>query len=195
MRIERLWSVEKKRFNKWFIIVPILIVAAIFSPVAVRAVAPIKAYKIPAGSMLPTLAVGDHIIVNKLEYKSKSPERLDIVVFPYPVDPSKDFIKRIIGLPGDKIEIKKKAVYLNDVKIDEPYAAKDDSIEPGEYLKPRDDLGPLVVPEGKLFVMGDNRDHSYDSRFWGFVDVDKLKGKALFIYFSKDFSRIGRTLE
>ena len=186
---------KKKSFNKWYIYTPLIAVAVLISFTLTLATAAVKAYKIPAGSMMPTLIIGDHIIVNKLEYKLNSPERRDIVVFPYPVDPKKDFIKRIIGLPGEKIEIKNKVVYINDEKIDEPYIIRDDSEESVKYVKPGDNFGPVVVPEGKLFVMGDNRDHSYDSRFWGFVNIDELKGKAIFIYLSRDFGRIGRTLE
>jgi len=150
-----------------------------------------QAFKIPSGSMKPTLLVGDHILVNKIQsgidipfvnkpiVEFQEPKRGQVVVFIYPVDPSKDFIKRIIGLPGDQIRIVDKQVYINGKPYADPHAARGDPvIKPGD----RDNLGPVTVPENSYFVMGDNRDFSYDSRFWGFVDKDALKGKAFVIY-------------
>lgn len=156
----------------------------------------VQAFKIPSGSMIPTLLVGDHILVSKFAYDVKmpflnttiwhraDPKRQDIVVFKYPLDPSKDFIKRVIGLPGDKIIIRDKQVYVNDIPLMEPYVQHTDPrIFPAD-VSPRDNLGPLRVPPHSLFVMGDNRDESYDSRFWKFVDYSALKGKAFIIYWS-----------
>jgi signal peptidase I len=158
----------------------------------------VQAFKIPSGSMLPTLQIGDHILVNKFRYgirlpilgervvKLADPRRGDIIVFVYPVDPNKDFIKRVIGQPGDTVEIRRKQIYVNDEKIDDPYGRFVDG--PGEQsrLTPRDNYGPVTVPPDKVFVMGDNRDRSYDSRFWGFVPLDDVKGKAFVIYWSWD---------
>lgn len=170
----------------------------------------IQAFKIPSGSMLETLQIGDHLLVSKIVYGVKipftnnfvvtfeDPQHKDIIVFEYPEDPSKDYIKRIIGVPGDVIEIKNKEVFRNDEKLDEPYV---------QHTKPgmqkgtnRDNLAPLTVPEGKYFVMGDNRDESYDSRFWGFVDHGQIKGKAWILYWSWQnfkvrWGRIGQTVE
>jgi signal peptidase I len=157
----------------------------------------VQAFKIPSGSMLPTLQIGDHILVNKFIYGLRlpypfehmivqwgQPERGDVVVFVYPRDRSKDFIKRVIAVAGDVVEIRHKQVYVNGVKIDDPHATfADDGREiPG----PRDNFGPVTVPPHKLFVMGDNRDRSHDGRFWGFVDLDDVKGKAFLIYWSWD---------
>lgn len=171
------------------------IVIAILLALVIRAFV-VQAFKIPSGSMKPTLLIGDHILVNKFIYGIKlpftdyelihisNPKRGDIVVFEYPVDPSKDFIKRVIGLPGDTIRIENKVVYVNDQALSEPYAVQsDDKILPAG-VSPRDNVGPLVVPPRSLFVMGDNRDESYDSRFWKFVSMDALKGKAFIIYWS-----------
>jgi len=171
------------------------IVIAILLALVIRAFV-VQAFKIPSGSMKPTLLIGDHILVNKFIYGIKvpftdyelihisNPKRGDIVVFEYPVDPSKDFIKRVIGLPGDTIRIDNKVVYVNDQALIEPYAVQsDDKILPAG-VSPRDNVGPLVVPPRSLFVMGDNRDESYDSRFWKFVSMDALKGKAFIIYWS-----------
>jgi signal peptidase I len=157
----------------------------------------IQAFKIPSGSMLPTLQIGDHLLVNKFLYGIRipfigkrvfqvfHPEHDDVIVFVYPEDRSKDFIKRVKGIPGDTIEIKNKVVYINGQKIDDPHAW----IEPNARLMPsgpRDNFGPFKVPEGQVFVMGDNRDHSHDSRFWGTVPIDDILGKAFILYWSWD---------
>jgi signal peptidase I len=165
----------------------------------------VQAFKIPSGSMQNTLLIGDYILVNKFIYgvkipfteitviPVKKPRRGDIVVFKFPKDPSKDFIKRVVAVGGDTIMIRDKRVYVNDELQKEDYAVYTDSrILPsnGVYGTTRDNLAPLKVPEGKLFVMGDNRDESNDSRFWQFADVSAVKGKAFIIYWSwnrKDF--------
>lgn len=167
----------------------------------------LQAFKIPSGSMEDTLLIGDHIFVNKFIYgyhvpytegrilAFTTPKRGDIVVFVFPEDPSKDFIKRVIGTPGDIVEIRRKTVYINGAPLAEEYTRFADGRESDEILRGRDDMPPVRVPPGKLFMMGDNRDRSYDSRFWGFVDMDKVVGKALFIYFSVDWSRDVRFYE
>jgi signal peptidase I len=156
----------------------------------------VQAFKIPSGSMKPTLQIGDHILVNKFVYGVKipftdkellpigHPSRQDIVVFRYPVDPSKDFIKRVIGLPGDTVLIRDKTVFVNGQQIEEPYAVFSDKRVLPATASPRDNMNAITVPENSLFVMGDNRDESYDSRFWKFVDMSQLKGKAFIIYWS-----------
>jgi len=176
----------------------------------------IQAFKIPSGSMIPTLQIGDHILVNKfllgnpvdipftninLFYMPgiRKPQRGDIIVFKYPVDTERDFIKRAIGIEGDVIESKDKTIYVNGRKLVEPYSQHvDDNIKPRDMDR-RDNFGPIIVPKDAIFFMGDNRDQSYDSRFWGFVDVHQIKGKAIIIYWSWDkdktwvrFNRIGR---
>ncbi|MBW2601064.1 MAG: signal peptidase I [Deltaproteobacteria bacterium] len=158
----------------------------------------VQAFKIPSGSMKPTLLVGDHILVNKFIYGVKlpfldttlipiaEPKRGDIVVFKFPEDPKKDFIKRVIGVEGDVIEIRNKKVYLNNKPMKDPYGIHTDPHIISGRARPRDNFGPITVPPDSLFVMGDNRDHSYDSRFWKFVDLAKVKGKAFIIYWSWD---------
>ncbi|MDO8722742.1 MAG: signal peptidase I [Syntrophales bacterium] len=156
----------------------------------------IQAFKIPSGSMKPTLQIGDHILVTKFIYGIKipiirktivsisEPKRGDMVVFIYPEDRSKDFIKRVIGIGGDNIEIRNKKIYLNGFPYNDNYGVyTDDMIIPGA-AQPRDNFGPVTVPPGSVFVMGDNRDQSYDSRFWGFVDLRDVLGKAFIIYWS-----------
>jgi len=173
----------------------------------------VQAFKIPSGSMKPTLLVGDHILVNKFTYGVKipflrktlipvgEPARGDIVVFIYPEDRSKDFIKRVIAVGGDTVQIRNKQIYVNgSIYRDNFGVYVDDRIIPGS-MQPRDNFGPVKVPPGQLFVMGDNRDQSYDSRFWGFVDLKDVMGKAFIIYWSWDgdgssvrWGRIGKIL-
>jgi signal peptidase I len=179
----------------------------------------IQAFKIPSGSMIPTLLIGDHILVNKFIYGTiipftdkrilvfRKPQRGDIMVFKYPEDPSRDFIKRTIAIEGDMIESRNKTIYVNGKPLSEPYTQHTDvsapsgGIEPGG-IEPRDNFGPFIIPKGKYFMMGDNRDQSYDSRYWGYVDMNLIKGEALIIYWSWDsknnwprFGRIGKLVK
>lgn len=195
----------------------------------------IEPFRIPSGSMLPTLEVGDFILVNKYSYgirlpvvdykiiEISEPERGDVVVFRYPKDPSTDYIKRVVGLPGDRIEYRNKTVYINGEKMDKKYVGPYMGSNTGmplsginrmeenldgvkhsiliENNKPRID-GEMIVPEGHYFVMGDNRDNSNDSRFWGTVDEKFLVGKAFMIWmnFNSDhggvsWGRIGQSIE
>jgi signal peptidase I len=172
----------------------------------------VQAFKIPSGSMIPTLLIGDHILVNKFLYGTqipfsdkkililREPEKGDIIVFKYPENPTKDFIKRVIATEGDTIEEKNKIVYVNGEPVVETYAYHYDPAMRSDSDK-RDTFGRILVPKDKIFVMGDNRDHSYDSRFWGFVDEKEVKGKAFMIYWSWDpdkwvrFNRIGRLIK
>lgn len=136
--------------------------------------------------MKPTLLVGDYILVDKRMTNQGKIKRGDVVVFPYPEKPSKNFVKRVVGLGAEVIEIRDKQVYINDVPLDEPYKINvDKRIFPRES-QVRDNLGPIHIPENSLFVMGDNRDESNDSRFWGFVEIDKVQGKVTEIYWSWD---------
>lgn len=159
----------------------------------------VQAFWVPSGSMLPTIQIGDHIFVNKLAYAVRLPligteimkvgdlQRGDVVVFISPTDPSTDLIKRVIAVPGDTVEIREKKVYVNGEKIPDAHAYfSDTSIMPGGQ---RDNMRPTKVPDGKFFVMGDNRDRSYDSRFWGFANIGDIKGKATFVYWSRDVSK------
>ncbi len=174
----------------------------------------VQAFKIPSGSMKDTLLVGDHLLVNKFIYGVKipftdgktlipvsEPERGDIVVFKYPQNPKKDYIKRVVGIEGDVIKIVDKKLYVNGERVNHEYAMFTDTTVFPALRNPRDNLGPVTVPEDSLFVMGDNRDNSHDSRFWGFVDLNDVKGEAFIIYWSWDrdsfdvrWSRIGDLL-
>jgi len=158
----------------------------------------VQAFKIPSGSMIPTLQIGDHILVNKLAYgvrvplwndyivDFKQPRRGDVLVFVFPENRSKDFIKRVVAVGGDTVEIRGKRIYINNQLVQDPHAHFEggDPLSGGMYI--RDDFGPVRVPENHIFVLGDNRDRSYDSRFWGFVNLKDVKGKAFLIYWSWD---------
>ncbi|MBT8339224.1 MAG: signal peptidase I [Desulfatitalea sp.] len=158
----------------------------------------VQAFKIPSGSMQDTLQIGDYILVNKFIFgvklpfsnftliPVKEPHRGDIIVFKYPQDPTKDFIKRVVAVGGDTVSIVDKRVSVNGEPQENPHAVfKDPTMNPF-HPRNRDTFAPTTVPEGKLFVMGDNRDESNDSRFWGFVDVSAVRGKAFVIYWSWD---------
>jgi signal peptidase I len=176
-------------FNAWwFYIVVYLVYSCIFLPLVGSYTKEnfVQAYKIPAGSMLPTILIGDHLFVDKRSYKTQDIAHEDLIIFPFPKKPENDYIKRVIGLPGDEIEIRNKQLYLNKVLQKQKFAIyKDQRILP-QADSPRDNFGPVTVPEGSVFVLGDNRDNSYDSRFWGFVPIDTVKGKVVNIYWSWD---------
>lgn len=174
----------------------------------------VQAFKIPSGSMEDTLAIGDHLLVSKFMYGTKipfsdkrvltvrDPRRGDVIVFEYPEDPSKDFIKRVVGVPGDVVEGKDKHVTVNGKPYVNPHEVhKEKEVIPKE-MNPRDTFGPVTVPADCFFVMGDNRDRSYDSRFWKFVRRDQIKGLAFIKYWSWDrekfrprFGNIGQLID
>jgi signal peptidase I len=190
---------DKSMLREYFESICVAVILALFVRTFI-----FQAFKIPTGSMEENLLVGDHLIVNKMIYAPtetalerklepiRSVRRKDVIVFKFPDEPQRDFIKRVIGLPGEHIRIEKKTVYINGEPLDEPYVH---FIYPpggnGEiYGDPRGDNMPeMVIPEGQYFVMGDNRDNSLDSRFWGTLSGDLLKGRALMIYWSDDAGR------
>lgn len=170
----------------------------------------VQAFKIPTGSMEQNLLIGDHLLVNKFVFgptatplehavlPMKDIQRKDVIVFKYPKDPERDFIKRVIGLPGETVELKNKRVFIDGRQLDEPYVyfLEDPPPIPQETGQsggvqtisgdPRVQYGPVTVPAGHYFAMGDNRDNSEDSRYWGFLPRENIKGKALVIYWSYD---------
>ncbi len=183
------------------------IVVAVILALFIRTFA-VQAFKIPTGSMETNLLIGDHLLVNKLVYSpslgaledlllgKKAVQRGHVVVFKFPEDPARDFIKRVVGLPGETVEIRDKTVYVDGEPLVEPYARfleaplRRDDPEYGLRGEPiRDNWGPQVVPPGDLFVLGDNRDNSRDSRFWGFLPLDQVKGRALLVYWSYEATR------
>jgi signal peptidase I len=180
----------------------------------------VEAFRIPTGSMEKTLLVGDFLLVNKAVYGAQlpgtqkrlpsfaEPDRGDVVVFNPPHEPSKNYVKRLVGLPGDILEMRDQILFINDEPQVEPYVQHTDisgmdlsaqdmlwqrrylagDQRPDTYRPSRDNWGPIVVPEGQYFMLGDNRDDSEDSRYWGFVDRSAVKGRPLFIYYSFDTS-------
>jgi signal peptidase I len=158
----------------------------------------VQAFKIPSGSMLPTLQIGDHLLVNKFIYgvkipfsgqvliPVKNPKPNDIVVFKFPKDPKLDYIKRVIAVSGDTVEIRNKRIFVNGVPYQDQHGVFTDPRILPANAGPRDNFGPVKVPEEHIFVMGDNRDNSFDGRFWGFVDLKAVRGKAFIIYWSWD---------
>jgi signal peptidase I len=165
-----------------------------------------QAFTIPSGAMAPTLLVGDYIITDRSAYRSQLPRRGDIIVFKYPQDERRDFIKRIIGLPGDEILIRERPVFVNGVPLSEPYVMhsklpSSTRLGAAAYCGYAFGCTPTVVPPNAYFVMGDNRDNSQDSRYWGFVKREKIVGRATTVYWSWDgtthrlrIDRIGRRL-
>lgn len=178
----------------------------------------VEAFRIPTGSMENTLLVGDFLLVNKAVYGAQvpatglsmpafgQPERGDVVVFVPPHGVNKNYVKRLVGVPGDTLEMRQKVLYVNGQEMEEPYVQHTDpltdhisvpemlwqreylapGVEGGSYRPTRDTWGPLVVPESRFFMLGDNRDDSEDSRYWGFVDQAAIRGQPLFVYFSYD---------
>ena len=174
----------------------------------------VEAFTIPTGSMENTLLIGDFLLVNKLVYGAEvpgsharlpaftAPRRGDVIVFTPPHDPAKNYVKRLVGLPGDTLQMRDKVLYLNGKPLAEPYVRHADPFgnphdarmlwqlpylsqgKQGEYHPSRDSWGPLVIPPGKLFALGDNRDNSEDSRYWGFLDANAIHGRPMFVYYS-----------
>jgi signal peptidase I len=224
---------KKSATREWVEAILVAVVLAIFIRTFV-----VQAFKIPSGSMLETLQIGDHLLVNKMTRgtiveipltritlfhvpRLREPQRGEILVFQFPRDPSRDFIKRVIGLPGEILAVRDKRVYIDGKLLEEPYviyrggAPAATPAPPtlrmaanpvqacgtgeGRYMRERDEYGPCLVPEGHLFMMGDNRDQSEDSRAWGPLPVELIRGKAFLIYWSWDrerflprWSRIGK---
>jgi signal peptidase I len=183
-----------KGYNKWYIY--LLIILLINSTVLIPTnylskVLRFSAFKMPTASMVPTLHVGDHLIANLKYFRKYKVQRQGLVMLQSPQDPAKIFIKRIIAFEGEKIEIKSKQVYINDVPLQEGYKIHLDS----DFHPGRDNYGPAVVPSDRCFVLGDNRDKSIDSRHWDSVPLKNIKGKPLYIYWAQDITRIGMKIE
>ena len=192
----------KSTLREYFESIVIAVILALFIRTFV-----VQAFKIPTGSMEENLLIGDHLLVNKFVFapslsgveRALLPigeiEREDVIVFKYPEEPERDFIKRVIGLPGETLEVRDKKVFVNGQPLDEPYAHYIDApTTPSEFhevtsFDVRERYGPVTVPPNQYFVMGDNRDNSQDSRYWGFLPREHIKGKALLIYWSYEAGR------
>jgi signal peptidase I len=193
-------SARKSTAREYFESIAIAVILALFIRTFV-----VQAFKIPTGSMENNLLIGDHLLVNKFVYGSTATPverailpmraigRGDVVVFKFPQEPDRDFIKRVIGLPGETLEVRNKKVYINGTPLDEPYVhfLVPPSAEGQEVAATdvRESYGPVTVPADQYFVMGDNRDNSQDSRWWGYLPRDLVKGKALMVYWSFESDR------
>src|SRR5215210_6256441 len=190
---------RKSTIREYFESIVIAVILALFVRTWV-----VQAFKIPTGSMENNLLIGDHLLVNKFVFgpqlsrferavlPMREIKRGDIVVFKYPDEPERDFIKRVVGLPGETIELRNKKVFVNGTALDEPYVhfleASHLAAEVTSF-DVRERYGPVRVPDGQYFVMGDNRDNSQDSRYWGFLPRHYIKGRALMIYWSYESGR------
>ena len=176
-----------RSYNRWYVYVGVAALSLALGSVLSTAIrTQIKAYRMPAASMSPTLLDGDYFFADRTPGRRLEPHRGDVIVFPYPGDPTKDFAKRVIGLPNDVIEIKDKRVSVNATALHEPYVVYADSSVRPRDLDPRDNFGPYLLGPDQLFVMGDNRDNSNDSRYWGPLHRRAVRGKAIVIYWSWD---------
>lgn len=178
---------KPKKYNRWYIYLAIYVITVfVAQPIFVHQIKEniIQAYKIPSGDMIPSIIIGDHVFVNKFIYKKYAPERGDIIVFKYPKDTSIEYVKRMIAEQGDIVEIKNKKLFINNIKQSENYIFHSgEKIQDARYSD-RDNFGPITVPDNFYFVLGDNRDNSSDSRFWGFVSNENLIGKVTGVYWS-----------
>jgi signal peptidase I len=185
-------SYELKSYNRVLVYVAIIVVASLEREFATQSLREgwVQAFRIPSEAMMPTLLVGDHLFVDK-RASARTPGRGDVVVFRYPEEPSRFYIKRVVAVGGDEVEVRDKVLYVNGQPREESLIQHiDPSVHPREY-DPRDNFDLYTVPKGSYFVMGDNRDNSNDSRFWGPVDGSLVQGKALGIYWSWDAEKDG----
>lgn len=189
---KRLETISLRAYNKWYYYLLFVIIAVATDTVTSDIVKPsVESCKIESGTMMPTLLRGDHVIVNTRYYDKADPNKGDVILFRYPNDPARHVIKRIVATENDVLESRDKVIYLNGLMLREPYVQHDDNrIEPRDN-SPRDNFGPITIPKGKVFVMGDYRDQSYDSRFWGPIDKTQIIGKVIYIWWSKNRNRIG----
>ncbi len=190
-RYARNKAIELKPYNKLAIYLLIIALGVGTSFVSDYLIG-IKAYKIPEATMSPTLQNRDHFYV---DLRPKNIKRGDIIVFAYPEDPRREFYKRVVAIGGDVIEAVDREIYINGTRIDEPYVLHTETTILPAHASKRDNFGPITVPENSVYVLGDNRENSHDSRFWGFVDEEAIRGRALYIYWSEDLNRIGKRLD
>jgi signal peptidase I len=178
-------------YNRWYVYLTIIIIQAfIINPFQVKLLKlSTAAYKMPSGSMSPTIEIGDKLVADMKAYKMESPKRGDLLIFKYPNDESVQYLKRLIGLPGEKVEIIGRKVYVNDQPLAESYVQFIDPASTDGHF------GPVQVPQNQYFVLGDNRDNSQDSRFWGYIKRDQILGQVRYLYWAKDRSRIGKNIK
>jgi signal peptidase I len=177
---------EPAKYNRWYIYIGYIASATLLIQLHSSVIVVpyfVQAFKIPTGAMEPTLLVGDRLLVNKRIYKTVEPKRGDVIVHRYPLNPEVTYVKRLIGEPGDKVEIIGRTVYVNDAPLQEAYTRY---VDPGSVYE---HFGPYNIPPDKYFVLGDNRDNSQDSRYWGYIPKEYLLGKPMIVYWSFQTSR------
>ena len=179
-----------RKYNRFYVYLLVFVCASVLNGIVAGFVkgSVLQAFKFPSRSMEPTLFIGDYVLAD-MTSSGRKPARGDLIVFEYPKDPDKDFLKRVVALPGDKVEVHDKVLLVNGEPQQEPYAIHTDKAIIDAKETPRDNFGPLVVPVDSYFVMGDNRENSYDSRFWGPINWNKIRGKVIGIYWSWDAER------
>jgi signal peptidase I len=194
----RIHAYYLESYNKWYLYLLLIIIQS-FMLGPVKNTFLLQTYRLPSGSMKPTLLAGDYLVADKLIYLIRDPVRGELAIFKYPKDEKRDYLKRIVGFPGEEIEIRDRRVYINGVFFKEDYIAKNGASLSTDSLR---NYGPVTVPENKFFVLGDNRDESLDSRIFGFVDKNKIEGKIRVIYWSWDrksfrvrWQRIGKIVQ
>ena len=190
-------ELKLKRYNRWYIYVALMLASIYlinptFSLLITRN---FKAYTIGSSGMKPALLVGDHLGCDVTYWRAHKPQRGDLVIFINPEDRTNDLLKRVIAVEGETIEIRDKRVYIDGQKIEDPWGVHLESTIIAAHVLPRDNMAPVRIPEDSVFVLGDNRDRSLDSRFWGPVDMRDLTGRPLYIYWAKDRHRIGMSLK
>jgi signal peptidase I len=188
-----------KPFNRWYWYLAAVLILNVFIGPRFNDLSPLGTFKITSRSMEPAVLLGDHLCADVTFYRSFKPSRGDLVLFVPPEDPKIQILKRVIGLPGERIEIRDKAVYIDGRRLEDPWGHSGKApSEPGAPASPGlrnlDNLPAVEIPAGHVFLIGDDRDHSYDSRFYGPVPLSSLRGRALYVYWSPDWSRIGRSL-
>lgn len=169
----------RRPYNRWYVYVLVALAVGLVGEYVVP-LDWVRAYRIPADSMRPTLVTGDHVLVDERAFAARAPERFDVVVFAFPPDPAKTFVKRVIGLPGETVDVRADGVWIDGVRLDEPYAIGSSGGGRGVARQ------PIRVAPGQYFVMGDDREHSYDSRYWGTVGRDAIRGRAQVVSVSLD---------
>lgn len=189
-----------KPYNKWYVYL-LIIVIGLFIDISDIFISPkiigFKTYLIQGANMEPTLFSGDYLVTNQNYYKKNKPKKRDLIVFEHPNDHTKYFIERIVAIENEKIEIKNKQVFINEKLIVENHIIHSDNqiYSRDKYFNfAKDNYGPVIVPSGHYFVLGDNRDNSWDSRFWGFIPLHNIKAKPLYIYWAKNKNRIGKKI-
>lgn len=190
---------EIQPYNRWYWYVVAVLILNVFLGPRLADLSSLETFKIPSSSMAPAVRIGDRLVADMTYYRSVRPSRGDLAIFVFPLDPDRQLLKRIVGLPGERIEIRDKVIYINGQRVEDPwgYYRRDQPAFRGSFppgSQDPDNLAADTIPGDQVFVIGDDRDNSYDSRFYGPVPLSSLLGRPLYVYWSPDGSRIGTSL-